>query len=252
MRSYSDKITLVKNSRGVWDLDTIKGCRYGSSNDGYGCYGSCYAVRLAKRSDIDFTKPIKRYFKNESHLKNIIKQLNEIDLPFVRIGTMGDPSEDWWHTMDIIEKIKPAGIKIVIITKHWNPVPNNLAKLLNGIYVNTSISALDSRSQIKYRLAEYEHLKSFCHSILRVNTCEFNLNNETGKFLNDVQLRLLGNENILDTILRFPQNHSLVKSGIILIEKKKYLKSKAYASINNKNTYFGNCDNCPEMCGINL
>ena len=30
MRTYSEKITLIKNSRGVWDLDTIKGCRYGT------------------------------------------------------------------------------------------------------------------------------------------------------------------------------------------------------------------------------
>ena len=44
MRTYSDKITLVKNSRGVWDLDTIKGCRYGTETNPNGCYDSCYAV----------------------------------------------------------------------------------------------------------------------------------------------------------------------------------------------------------------
>ena len=173
-------------------------------------------------------------------------------MPFVRVGTEGDPSEDWYHTLDIIEKIRSACNNIVIVTKHWNPIPNNLAKNLNGIYVNTSISALDSPAQIKHRLAEYEHLKSFCHSILRVNTCKFNLLNSFGKAFNDMQLKLLDNENVLDTILRFSKDHNLVKSGIVIIDKTKYLKSEVYASVLNDKTYFGTCDKCPELCGIGM
>ena len=252
MRIYSDKIALVKNSRGVWDLDTIKGCYYGTVENPNGCYDSCYAVRLAKRSGVNFSIPVKRHFTNRSHLKEIVNQLKNIDMPFVRIGTDGDPSHYWNHTFDIIKKIRPACNNIVIITKHWNPIPNNFAKNLNGIYVNTSISALDSPAQIKYRLAEYEHLKSFCYSILRVNTCKFNINNPIGKAFNDMQLKLLDNENVLDTILRFSKNHNLVKSSVVIIDKTKYLKSEVYASVNDNDTYFGACDKCPELCGVGM
>ena len=252
MRTYSDKITLVKNSRGVWDLDTIKGCRYGTETKPNGCYDSCYAVRFAKRAGIDFSKSVKRYFKNRTHVKEIINQLKNIDMPFVRIGTDGDPSEDWCHTLDIIEKIRLACNNIVIVTKHWNPIPNNLAKYFKGFYINTSISALDSRLQIKHRLAEYEHLKSFCYSILRVNTCKFNLLNSFGNTFNDMQLKLLCNKNVLDTILRFSKDHNLVKSGIVIIDKTKFLKSEVYASVYNNDTYFGTCDKCPELCGVGM
>jgi len=252
MRTYSDKITLVKNSRGVWDLDTIKGCRYGTETSPNGCYDSCYAVRLAKRSGIDFTKPVKRYFANDSHTKKIINQLRNIDIPFVRIGTSGDPSDDWYHTFDIIEKIRPANQNIVIITKQWNPIPYEFESDLSGIYMNTSISALDSKWQIQHRLDEYERLKPYCYSILRVNTCKFNHSNVTGKILNDVQLKLLNNENVLDTILRFKKDHNLVTSGIVIIDKTKYLRSEVYASVFNNNTYFGTCDKCQELCGIGM
>jgi len=252
MRTYSSKITLVKNSRGVWDLDTIKGCSFGTEENPNGCYDSCYAVRLSKRSGVDFSIPVKRYFSNRGHLKEIINQLKNIDTPFVRIGTDGDPSHDWYHTFSIIKKIKQACNNIVIVTKHWNPIPNNFAKNLSGIYVNTSISALDSPAQIKHRLAEYEHLKPFCYSILRVNTCKFNVNNSIGKAFNDMQLKLLDNVNVLDTILRFPTNHNLVESGVVIIDKTKYLKSEVYASVLNDKTYFGTCDKCPELCGIGM
>ena len=212
MRTYSDKITLVKNSRGVWDMDTIKGCRYGTETSEKGCYDSCYAVRLAKRSGINFSKSVKRYFTNDTHVNKTINQLKDLDMPFVRIGTNGDPSEDWYHTFDIINKIKPANQNIVIITKHWNPIHYSLLDDLKGIYVNTSISALDSKWQIQHRLDEYERLKPFCYSILRVNTCKFNLNDPIGKIFNHMQSKLLDNENVLDNILRFCKDHDLVKS----------------------------------------
>lgn len=250
MKTYSDKITLVKNSRGCWDLDPIKGCKYGMRTNPNGCYDSCYAARLAKISGIDFSRSVKRYFKSANHLQNIVNKIANIDLPFIRLGTSGDPSEDWEHTLDICDKIKPAGKKIVVITKHWWTIPDWLLDKLCGIYVNTSVSALDSDEQIAQRLKQYERLKGFCYSILRVNTCDFNTSNIEGELLGKIQTRLLNNDNVLDTILRFSKEHRLVKAGIVNVNLTQYLKSKVYASVNNNKTYFGFCGDCPELCGI--
>ena len=82
--------------------------------------------------------------------------------------------------------------------------------------------------------------------------CKFNLGNTIGKILNDTQLKLLDNENVLDTILRFSKGHGLVESRIVIIDKTKYLKSEVYASVFNNNTYFGTCDKCSELCGIGM
>ncbi len=36
MKTYKNIITLNKNDRGIWDLDTSKGCASGLKNDGRG------------------------------------------------------------------------------------------------------------------------------------------------------------------------------------------------------------------------
>jgi len=41
----NDKITLTKNSRGVYDLDSTKGCYCGTKQNPNGCYGDCYAAK---------------------------------------------------------------------------------------------------------------------------------------------------------------------------------------------------------------
>jgi len=252
MKTYLDKITLVKNSRGVWSLDPIMGCASGTTHTNGGCYESCYAARFAKRCGIDFSVSVKRHFKNAGHLQKIRNELSDLDMPFVRLGTNGDPSEDWNHTIDVCEKIKSTGVKIVIITKHWQSVPYLLLEKLKGICINTSISALDNDDLIEHRLHEYHRLKLYCNSVLRVNTCKFNLQTKEGKVLDNIQRTLLRNEFVLDNILRLPLSHKLVKSGIVLVDRTKFLKSKVYASVNDDKTYFGNCENCPDMCGINL
>lgn len=56
---YLPKLTLVINKKGVLDLDTVKGCAYGlkAHPDG-GCYGLCYACKVATRYKYDFTNPM--------------------------------------------------------------------------------------------------------------------------------------------------------------------------------------------------
>ena len=55
MRIYKDIISLSKNERGIWDLDTIKGCESGLLENDKGCYNDCYAFKTAKRYGIDFS-----------------------------------------------------------------------------------------------------------------------------------------------------------------------------------------------------
>lgn len=242
MKQYKTKIQLIRNYRGVWELDTFKGCEKGING---GCYGICYAARLAKARGYDFTNVVRREFIDSMHFAQIAKKLKKV--PFVRIGVMCDPSFDWEHTLNIINQIRLYNKNIVVITKHWNELKDEQLSRLNGIVVNTSISALDSDIQRSKMLLWYNKLKQHCRSVLRVNTADFN-----DMSLSSIQSDLLNNDNVIDNILRFPKNHVLVKSGVINVAKHKYLKSFVYASKHNENVYFGFCDRCLDNCGVIL
>lgn len=261
--NFTNSITLIKNSRGVYDMDTSKGCCSGINENENGCYGDCYAARYSKRYGYDFSKTVLRYFDNETHRQSIIKQIRSIDRPFIRIGVTGDPSEDWQHTINVIKEVrrvyqlslfKEKRKEIVIITKHWNTLTNEQLNDLSelNVCVNTSVSALDKKSLLEMRLNQYNKLKFYCRSVLRVVSCNFNLENETGKRLNKIQNDLFKNKYVLDTILRVSNNNELVTNGIINIEKVRFLKNTCYISRHNKNTYIGKCSKCPDMCGLNL
>lgn len=263
MRSFANNITLVKNSRGVYGLDTSKGCSSGVEQNKNGCYGDCYAARYSKRRGFDFGETVLRSFENYNHEQNIKKQINNIDMPFIRFGVTGDPSENWEHTIKTIEEItrvyqlslfKEKKKEIVIITKHWNTLTNDQLERLSelNVCVNTSVSALDKPDLLNLRLNQYNKLKFYCRSVLRVVSCNFNLINETGKRLNKIQDKLFNNKYVLDNILRVGKNNELVTSRIINIEKTIFLNNTCYISKHNKNTYIGKCSKCPDMCGLSL
>ena len=105
MKKYKDIISLSKNERGIWDLDTIKGCASGLALNPLGCYGDCYAAKTAKIYGIDFGTSIERKFLNEQHRVRIVNNINRIDMPFIRIGCAGDPSENWQHTINILSEL---------------------------------------------------------------------------------------------------------------------------------------------------
>ena len=265
MKDYKEAITLNKNSRGCYILDTIKGCPGGSLYTGKGCYGACYAKNIADRYGFDFGNLKTRSFQNKTdqlylfgltdktHTAKILKQIRAADMPFIRIGEMGDPSLDWEHTIDICNEISPAGKPIVIITKHWKEIPDyllpNISKL--NICVNTSVSALDDDGDIDYRLAQFTRLKSVCNSVLRIVSCNFNTANVDGLDRYLVQQELFKYTPYIDTVFRPNHNNYFVEKGIIKISKVKFLRSMVQASVYNKNTYMGDCQYCPDMCGIN-
>lgn len=264
MKTYKNIISLSKNERGIWDLDTIKGCESGLKENKDGCYNDCYAYKTAKRYGIDFSKSIERKFINQMHRNIIVKQIEKIDMPFIRIGCSGDPSENWEHTINIIKQIKEnsqlslfdisSKKQIVIITRHWKILADNqLNELLKyNICINTSISALDNDYLINHALEQYNRLKPFCKSILRVVTADFNEENLLGKKMAEKQRQLLKNENVIDTVFRPSKKNDFVLNNVIKVKKMAFMNSKALVSKYNKKTFLGKCKNCLEMCGLNL
>ena len=254
MREYSKLISLTKNARGIYSLDTTIGCSSGMANEPGGCYNDCYAAKSAKLYGYDFSKTVLRDFENEYHRRFIVNQISKIKLDFVRIGASGDPSEDWAHTFKIIESIKHCNKEIVIITKHWQPMTDGQLETLKGlnICINTSVSALDKPHLMAECLKQYNRIKPFCKSVLRIVSCDFNLENQTGHMLAKIQAELFKNDSTLDTVLRVNKKNKLVKDGVIKVKQATFLGKKATISKYNRKTYFGKCSNCHEMCGLNI
>jgi len=241
MKQFSNKISLTRNSRGLWYIDPLLGCSHGYLNNGKGCYGVCYASRSLKCRGYNFDIPVKRHFKDELHFHLIAEKL--IKIPFVRMGVNCDPSDDWNHTCEIIKKIKPYNKNIVIVTKHWNDLTEENIDSIKGLFINTSISALDSQQEIEKRLFWYNKLKKTCFSILRVNTAKFTDSKKV-----QLQAELLKNENTIDNILRFNGN----KAESVIVEKMPFLSGKCFVSKFSSESYLGDCFSCPDLCGINM
>lgn len=268
MREYSNKISLTKNDRGIYSLDTTIGCHSGVKDNSKGCYNDCYSAKSAKLYGYDFSKTVLRDFESIKHKRQIIKEINAISMPFIRIGSSGDPSENWNHTLKIISQIS-SGLEnkqlnifgnlvpkkeIVIITKHWTNLTtqqlNELKKY--NVCINTSISAIDDIFELENRLIQFETLKLYSKSILRIVSFDFNKENENGLKYSKIQDRLLKIPNTLDTVFRASKGNELIKKGIINVKKSKFLGKNALISKFNKKTYFGKCGTCLEMCGLNI
>ena len=101
MREYKTEITLTNNGRGIWTLDPSIGCNSGLADNEKGCYNDCYAARYSKKYGYDFSKTVLRHFKDEKHIESIVRKINKVDMPFIRMGTSGDPSENWEHTFAV-------------------------------------------------------------------------------------------------------------------------------------------------------
>ncbi len=250
MREYTNKITLAENGRGIWTIDPIMGCKTGILKNEKGCFSDCYAARISKKYGYDFSKNVLRDFSSEKHLESIIKKINKLDFPFVRMGNSGDPSEDWDHTISILKKLKPINKQVVIITRHWNLLSKeNLSDLKKlNVCINTSISAIDD--DLERNINQYKLLKKYCVSVLRCVSFDFNLNNKKGFEFSKIQDYIFEKYDVLDTVFRTYKNNKMVLDGVIKIKETKFLGKKCYVSKRNKKTYFGNCLNCIDKCGF--
>ena len=251
MREYKSTISFTKNSRGIWSLDPLLGCKSGMEISDKGCYNDCYAARYSKKYGYDFSKVVLRYFDGIEHLSKIVNQIQGIDMPFIRMGTSGEPSENWKHVLAIIRAVKNCKKEIVIITKHFNQLTDEqLSEIKNyNVCINTSVSALDEEKQLNECLKQYERIKPYCKSILRIVSCDFNKNNLIGNKLSIIQDSLFSGKHVIDTVLRVSPNNPYVLSGVINIKKTKFMGKKCYVSKFNNNAYFGKCSSCTEMCG---
>lgn len=254
MKPYSNKISITRNGRGVYCIDTTMGCESGLNNSVGGCYNDCYAARTAKRYGHDFSKTVLRNFENEGHKREILRQIDKVKMPFIRIGASGDPSENWQHTIHIIKVISKCNIEIVIITRHWSILTESQLKYLStvNICINTSISALDNLELMQKCLDQYQRIKMYCKSVLRIVSCDFNLDNETGHRLAKIQVELFKNESTLDTVFRPSKRNKFITDGIINVKEEIFNGKKQLASKFNRKTYMGKCGTCHEMCGVNI
>jgi hypothetical protein len=265
MKKFNGKITLSKNSRGCYIIDTVKGCSICRDTKPLGCYDNCYALSIANRYGIDFTEPVLREVQeqkiqpylfemtDDKHLMEICKEIKSIDMPFIRIGEMGDPSENWEHTINVCKQISYAKKPIVIITKHWKTLSIELLDEIKSldICINTSVSPLDSNDEIHHRLEQYNRLKQYCKSVLRIVTCDFNIYTQDGLNRQIMQEYLMKNPGYIETVFRPNANNRLVLDKVINVESRKFLGSTMLVSMRDKNTFIGYCKDCNDMCGIN-
>jgi hypothetical protein len=254
MASYSPRITLTRNSRGIYSLDTVMGCASGMANEPGGCYGDCYSANAARRYGRDFSVNVLRYFESEAHRRSIVARINRIRLDFVRIGSSGDPSEDWAHTVNILRGIDKCNRQIVIITRHWHTLTNEQLAYFGtiNVVVNTSVSALDKPHVRDHCVAQYERMKPYCKSILRVVSCDFNINNERGHLMARAQSELFKHDATIDTVFRPSKRNPLVTDGVVNVARSRFMDGVSLVSKHNPSAYMGKCSTCHEMCGLNV
>jgi hypothetical protein len=264
VKTFKDRVTLNKNSRGCYIIDTVKGCRGCNGDRPRGCYGDCYAWNISARYGRDFSKIVNRDFPKDTeqfrlfdfddtrHTADILRAIEKAEMPFIRIGELGDPSQDWKHTVAVCKIIKGAGKNIVIITKHWESIPDELLGDIEGVFINTSISALDDEEEVEHRINQYTRLAKHCNSILRIVSCDFNLENHEGFIRAQVQDGLFALGKSIDTVFRPSANNPLVVNGIIKTKKIKFLGTTMIASVYKKSAFLGYCKDCPDMCGLSL
>lgn len=57
---------------------------------------------------------------------------------------------------------------------------------------------------------------------------------------------------VIDTVFRPSSKNKLVTNGVINVKKMAFMKSKSLVSKYNKKTFLGKCNDCLEICGINI
>jgi hypothetical protein len=251
-RPYSFRLTAEVNSKGVLDVDVVKGCTAGISSMQGGCYGHCYAAAIAKFRGIDFSRSVVRKVLGNAHAKDIERTVKAAPLGFFRVGTMGDPCHAWEDTCEVVEWLSQFATP-VIVTKHWmRATDDQLRRLIQcGAVLNTSVSALDSPAQLTHRerqLMRYADLGG--ESIARIVSCEFNEADPLGAKLAATQRRLFSRKPVIDNPLRAPRTHPLVQAGVIRLRIVRDLNAKRTVSINDEAAYVGHCDSCPDQCGL--
>lgn len=253
VRPYSDTLSASVNRKGVLDVDTVKGCRFGMASDPAGCYGACYAASGARFRGLDFARAVVRRTKGAAHADSIVAAVKAAPFGFFRVGTMGDPSHDWEHTTSIVKWLAPYAAP-VIVTKHWRIASDrNFESLVAvGAILNTSVSALDTQAQLAHRTRQIDRYATLGGvSVARVVSCDFSTAHPDGPRHLEIQKRLFaGRWPVIDNPLRLAAGHPLVTTGLVKLTKAKDLATERTVSLARSDAYLGRCGPCPDRCGL--
>lgn len=254
MRQYGPLLTVSENTKGVLDVDTVKGCSLGmvAHPDG-GCYGECYAAKIALARGFDFTTSVSRILTQHNRGR-IAAAVHKHGATWYRVGVNGDPSHDWENTVSVCEQLAIAGKTPVMVTKHWNVATDaQLARFAAiGTVFNTSTSGMDTVPEAEHRLTQIARIRGFgMVSVCRVVTCQYGCNTEWSRACAAIQNSLLSHNPIIDTPFRAPSTSKRVQSGEILLTKmdRAIVGGCGTVSLYNPNVYMGTCANCPDQCG---
>lgn len=235
------------------DVDTVKGCTAGmNARPGTGCYGGCYAAKIAIYRGIDFSQAVTRKVFSKTQARAIERAVSSAPEGFFRIGVMGDPCHAWEETVKTVEWLCEFA-RPVVITKHWRVASDDQLRRLSKCHtaLNTSISALDTPQELKHRKAQFFRFKLLGgNSVARIVSCDFIESSIEGERMKKIQDELFTLRPTLDNPLRVPKNHPLVTGGVIHLTVMKDLESERTISISNKETYIGHCAGCPDVCGL--
>jgi hypothetical protein len=253
-RIYHDSITASVNAKGCMDVDTVKGCSAGMRSQPGGCYGECYAAKIAERYGIAFDRSVRRGFVDQwQHRDILVRQLRQHPLSWYRIGVMGDPSHAWSHTLSVIRHLRPAEKTAVVVTKHWETLSDDLvAQLVElDVVVHTSTSGLDTEAQIRHRVAQHRRLSRYgIKSIIRLVTCQYG-ETDWGHVHQRKQDFLLSLGPVIDTPLRVQSANPRVESGdLITTRRVDALGGGTLLSLHDPDVFLGNCADCPDQCGV--
>lgn len=252
-RRYRPVLTVAENFKGVLDVDTVKGCTLGmKAYPSGGCYGECYAYKIAARYGIDFSTSVTRKIL-KSQRADIFFSVKDHHATWYRIGTAGDPCHDWDNTLSVCEFLSGTGKTPVIITKHWIPLSNDHLKRLKdlGAVINTSTSGMDTDTETKYRVEQIARIKAAgIRNICRVVTCDFGPT-EWGQACKVKQDYLLSLLPVIDNPLRaVKSNHHVTQGNIIITRKEEAVGGGKFVSLHDPNVYLGTCGECQDQCGV--
>jgi hypothetical protein len=232
----------------VLDVDTVKGCEHGmKAYPNGGCYGQCYAAKMARLYGFDFSVAVSRKQVDRGVIERVVKHHS---LDWFRTGCMGDPSHDWDWTVEVCDWLGCFKIPVVV-TKHWKPMSEDHVKALRscGAVVNTSTSALDTEAERDYRVGQFYRMKDAgVSSVLRIVSCQFGLTCDL-KAMNKIQEGLFYHRPHIDNPLRVPTTAGCVRDGSVLTQPFKDLGARVSISIASNHSYIGGCDECPDQCG---
>jgi hypothetical protein len=252
LRRYGPMLTAAVNTKGVMDVDTVKGCTLGMQAypDG-GCYGDCYAHHIAAYRGFDFAVSVKRGFCDREHLATLRRILVSHSATWYRIGTNGDPSHDWPHTVSVCHYLRDGQRTPVIVTKHWRTLSDEQLDRLRKLkaVVNTSTSGMDTDAEIAHRVTQLERVRDAgVRSVCRIVTCDYG-DSEWARSCAEKQDYLLSLSPVIDNPFRPSKTNEHVVNGDIVTVHRPESIGGTRVSLLNESAHLGSCEACPDQCG---